>query len=371
MIGKTNCKAAQEQPCEKVNINIQSDSTSFPGATFTVSYGSYSKTYTWTGSVMTIDIPAYVEYTISFGAVANFTAPASITNTAKTGNSRTVDVTYTLAVEKLTVKVSGITSGYVVTVVNATTGATIGTQTTASKTYSIPAGTKYYVKALSVKNYKKPSNSSTYTAVNGNTRTLTMIYAAGHDGTDNPTNGIYIQDTDGYFHIPDSWDGVYTPNGVAVITDNCSFVIALEDAHNSTCQWGSKGVLVSGITTEEWDADAVGDYDGETQTTNILNELGNSSSTDDAPAAYYCRAYIFPNGKKGYLGASGEWHKAHINREAIISALIKCGGVALSGLYWTSTQYSAESCWFLSWGSNGLSVGYRDRSRSVRSFCSI
>ena len=115
MIGKTNCKAPQERPCEKVNINIQSDSTSFPGATFTVSYGSYSKTYTWDGSIMTIDIPAYVEYTISFDAVADFTTPASITNTEQAGTVLTVDVTYMLAVEKVTVNVSadeGEVSGF-------------------------------------------------------------------------------------------------------------------------------------------------------------------------------------------------------------------------------------------------------------------
>jgi hypothetical protein len=77
------------------------------------------------------------------------------------------------------------------------------------------------------------------------------------------------------------------------------------------------------------------DYDGEVQTTVILSELGNNSSA--APAAYYCRAFTFPNGKKGYLGAAGEWWAAFNNKVAIESALSKCGGSAAKYYYWTST----------------------------------
>lgn len=367
MIGKTNCKAAQEQPCEKVNINIQSDSVSFPGATFTVSYGSYSKTYTWDGSVMTIDIPAYVEYTISFGAVANFTAPASITNTAKAGNSRTVDTTYTLAVEKLTVKVSGITSGYTITVVNATTGATIGTQTTASKTYSIPSGTKYYVKGSGVNGYMSPNNSSTYEAIAGGIRTVTMKYVA-HSGTTNPTNGVYIQDTDGFFHTEAEWGGSYIANGVAVITENCRFVMALEDAYDSNCQWSSSDTEVTGINATSL-SNAQNDYDGEDHTDAIIEQLGYSPYL--AAPAYYCRAYTFPNGKKGYLGAAGEWQVALNNKSAIKSALEKCGGTLMNHLYWTSTQGGSPNALYMHWGGEFINFTTKDSYNFVRAFCSI
>ena len=368
MIGKTNCKAAQQQPCEFVNITIQSDSSPFSGATFTVSYGDYSKTYTWDGSTMTVEIPAYVEYTVSFGDVDKFTTPASVTNTAQSGNSRTVDVTYTLAVEKLTVKVSGITSGYTVSVVNATTGATIGTQTTASKTYSIPAGTKYRVQGSSVGGYITPSISSTYTAVIGGTRTVTMTYVA-HSGTMTPGYGVYIWDTDHYFHTEDGWDGTYTANGVAVITHNCQFIIALEDAAYTQCEWGSYGTTVSGITTTTDSSVAKTDRNGEAQTTKILSELGNSSSIDDAPAAYYCQAYTFPCGAKGgYLGAAGEWQVAADNKAAITSALSKCGGTAMNDCYWTSTQCNSNNSWYMSWEYEELISDNKGYGNYVRAF---
>lgn len=231
MIGITNVVNKKASEVEKVNLTLQTDQSSHAvlnGVNFTLSYGNYTKSYTWDGSAITIEVPAYLTYTITFGGVANYTTPASITYTAQTGNSRTVNAVYTIQKETVTVKCSGLSSGFTLTVKNADTGATIGSQTTTSQSYQIPAGTKYYVTASTVSGYNKPANSSTYTAVANGTRTVTMTYTVAHEGTKNPTNGVWIQDTDGYCHTVSAWSGKYKPNGVAVVTNNARFVMKSE-----------------------------------------------------------------------------------------------------------------------------------------------
>lgn len=168
------------------------------------------------------------------------------------------------------------------------------------------------------------------------------------------TNGVYIQATDGLLYTEADWDGTKTPNGIAVITDNCRFVMALTDAHTSSCQWGGYGTEVSSIVTTTDESTAMTDYDGDLNTTAILGQLGDSSSA--APAAYYCHSYTFPDDSTGYLGAAGEWQAALDNKDAITSALSKCGGTSMSGYYWTSTQYSSTSSWYMY-----LNVEYLDR----------
>lgn len=181
--------------------------------------------------------------------------------------------------------------------------------------------------------------------------------------------GVYIEDVDGYLYTEDEWDGSKTVNGIAVLTDNCRFVMALEDAYASTCSWGSSGTTVSGTTTTTNRSVAMADYDGEAQTTAILSELGNSSRA--APAAYYCRAFTFPNGKKGYLGAAGEWKAAIDSKAAIVSALSKCGGSTMDSYYLTSTQYSSDYCWHMEWETEILISNYKGLSRSVRAFTTL
>jgi hypothetical protein len=47
--------------------------------------------------------------------------------------------------------------------------------------------------------------------------------------------GVFIEDIDGNLYTEAEWDGSKTANGVAVVADNCEFVMALEDAHTSNC----------------------------------------------------------------------------------------------------------------------------------------
>lgn len=318
-----------------VNLTLQTDQSSHTvlnGVNFTLSYGNYTKSYTWNGSTITIEVPAYLTYTITFGGVANYTTPASITYTAQAGNSRTVNAVYTIQKETVTVKCSGLSSGFTLTVKNATSGVTIGSQTTTSKSYQIPAGTKYYVTASTVSGYNKPANSSTYTAVANGARTVTMTYTVAHEGTKNPTNGVWIQDTDGYCHTVDAWSGKYTPNGVAVITNNCQFVVALENAVPGYEYWANGDISVPYDMTLYTDDPniAIADYNGETYTNKILSFL-----TGDGHASAYCAKFVFPNGKKGYLGSVGEWCAVLDNEPKVELALNKFGHSLLSGSYFT------------------------------------
>lgn len=120
MKGKTNCKAVKSLPCELVNIRLvsnQSEHDDLIGATFSVSYESFSEEYTWDGSEMTLQIPAHVEYSVSFGDVEGYKTPDSETRVAVEDNAYTVEAEYKC--ELLTVNVgadNGNVSGFKVAV---------------------------------------------------------------------------------------------------------------------------------------------------------------------------------------------------------------------------------------------------------------
>lgn len=185
--------------------------------------------------------------------------------------------------------------------------------------------------------------------------------------------GVYIEDVDGYLYTESEWDGSKTPNGIAVLTDNCRFVMALQDAYSSYCSWGGYGTEVSGITTTTDSSTAATDYDGEGNTAAIINALNgtNDGYVDGAPAAEYCRAYTFPNGATGYMGAAGEWQAALDNKDAITSALSTCGGTAMSNYYWTSTQYSSYVSWYMYWNDEFFDYDVKRYYGYVRAFTSF
>ena len=193
-------------------------------------------------------------------------------------------------------------------------------------------------------------------------------------GGSTPTEGIYgvfIYDTNGNLTKPEEWD---TANndlavGVAVIDENCSFVIEKTVSY-STMQWGGYGTKISGIVTTTDSNTAKTDYAGESNTTKIINQLGSGN----APAAEYCRGRTCTvNGTTlhGYLGAAGEWWTAYNNKSAIDSALSKIGGTAINvgaNYHWASTQFNADNAWMLGWG-KGIINGYaKNYGNYVRAF---
>lgn len=238
---------------------------------------------------------------------------------------------------------------------------TIATQTTASATHKIPFGVSYTVSASGVDGFTTPASQS-FTA-NQSVRNLSMVY-------EESELGVFIQGVSGKLYTESEWDSQEIPNGIAVITSNCSFVIALADPIDY-CMWGSRSHRITDITTTSDENVAKTDYDGEAHTTTILNQINSSSSFYNVTASYYCRAYTFPNGKKGYLGAAGEWYAVFDNKNAIESAIIKCGGTSLGKEYWTSTQADMGSAWSMGFYISRLIDRVKESNQYVRSFAAI
>jgi len=161
---------------------------------------------------------------------------------------------------------------------------------------------------------------------------------------------------------------------VAILGDNCKFVVAKEDISTSTIRWGGYGTDISTLTNYTSDTDVATDFDGVNNTTKIIAAIGNSNDGyRDGTAAGDCAAYTFPNGETGYLGAAGEWQVAYQNKEDLNSALTLIGGTTMKKSdYWTSTEYSSTLAWCQWFDSyNVLSYATKYISRYVRAFLAI
>lgn len=190
---------------------------------------------------------------------------------------------------------------------------------------------------------------------------------------------IYIQHIDGMLYTTDQWvSGGYTnnqANGVALVSASTSFVIAKKDAKSLTIKWGGYNKTITDIVTSTSSATAVLDFDGEGNTTKIITQLAgytDSGGVVGAPPAEACAAYVFPNGKTGYMGALGQWQAAYNNKTAVNSAMSLIGGTAIqTSYYWSSTQASATNAWSLHWNYGTLDYNAKNGSCRVRAFASL
>ena len=181
--------------------------------------------------------------------------------------------------------------------------------------------------------------------------------------------GIYILDTDGALTTAANWNTANNSKavGVAVLTDNCRFVIAPEMS-SSILPWGGYGTTISGIVTTSDSSTALKDYAGSSNTDKIIAQLGASN----APAANYCKTYTFKNGKSGYLWSLGEMKAAYDNKSAIDTALSKIGAAAMNtGWHWTSTQYSSSGSWLLDWNDGSVGCYGKIDDGYVRAVCAF
>lgn len=169
--------------------------------------------------------------------------------------------------------------------------------------------------------------------------------------------GLFIQHVDGTLYTIGEWTaGGYAndeANGVAVVNANTSFVIAKECS--SDLGWGANGD-VAGVVTTYTKSNAILDYGGFGNTEKItaaLKDVVGSNGVTGAPAAEYAYNYIFPNGKRGYLGAIGQFRLIFDNQYAITSMFKKIGSkVAFNSTmsrYWSSTLYDQERVWYYSY----------------------
>ena len=187
--------------------------------------------------------------------------------------------------------------------------------------------------------------------------------------------GVYIQHVNGSLHTEAEWTaGGYAnsdANGVALLGSDVSFVIAKQDASSSTLAWGGRGKTITDIVTSKSSAIAVLDYDGIDNTPKIIEQCSGYTynGVTGAPAAEACAAFIFPNGKKGYLPALGEMQCVCNNKTAVASAMTLIGGTTImTNSYWSSTQYDSSNSWGLYYNSDSLNnygktnSGYRARA---------
>lgn len=316
----------------------------------------------WAGEALSFNIPDGTEYTIEYSDITNsegnkmYTTPATETYTAVGNEIRTLSRYYNS--EKLTVNVSGVSSGFTVTVNGQN-------QTTTSKTYYIPYDTAYTISASSVKGYNTEISESSVTA-SQQTRTVTVTYTK-------IANGIYIYDNTGILTAVESWDTSNNSSaiGVAVISDNCFFVIG--KTQRGTMHWSRKlyGTEVSGILTTPDSSIAKTDYAGEANSAIVR---GLTSGEDNAFNWAYDNT-ITVNGTilYGYIGAAGEWQTAYNNKSSIDSALSKIGGTAieLDGYYWTSTQRSSDFAITFGWRNGYVSYDSKDGGDSIYDSCAF
>ena len=191
--------------------------------------------------------------------------------------------------------------------------------------------------------------------------------------------GVYIQHVDGSLHTESEWTaGGYAnsdANGVAILSETVpAFVIAKEDASSSALKWGGYGKTVPDIVTTTSSATAILDYDGSGNTPKIIEYLAgtNDGYVDGAPAAEACAAFTFPNGKKGYLPALGEWGSASNNKTAVVSAMTLIGGTAIiPNYYWSSTQYDGNYSWGRNWDTGYVSSNGKYGYYRVRAFAAL
>ena len=170
--------------------------------------------------------------------------------------------------------------------------------------------------------------------------------------------GVFIEDIDGGLYTQNEWDGSKIPNGVAVLADNCRFVVYGYYYQNSLFDYQGSilynaSYLDSSYPTFGYN-DKTTDYNGKSNTDRICSIEG----LDSWSIAVKCRNTVFPNGQNGYLASAGEWNELINNLDEVNIALTKAGMRLLdsySNMYWlTSTCYITGSAQYAQFWACGM-----------------
>jgi hypothetical protein len=194
-----------------------------------------------------------------------------------------------------------------------------------------------------------------------------------------PSNGTYIYDTDGKFTSVSSWKTSNNSKavGVAIINDNCKYVIAKNDIGVAERFGGTINGRGGGILFDSLESpDAYKQYcNGYEDTLKIVSSYSGTDYNGRVnTAAHDCYNYIFPNGERGYLGSSGEWYVIYDHGNSTVNnALTKIGGTAfVSDKYWTSTGAGlGASMYRLTFSSGSLGAGSYGNKYYIRPFLKI
>lgn len=330
------------------------------GTTIQIRYSGITKNMIWDQTAIngnSIKIPTGVECTITPGSLSEYKSPEAKSITPIEPTVREEFIYQTEVVTVIVNTDNSIScSGQKITI--------NGTEYTYSNPISIkiPHGTSYSVSVNSKAGFTSPDTQS-FTA-NQVSRTITMTYLE-------IKRGIFILDTSGNLVRRSDWSASNNSKavGVAVLSDNCKFVISPSENTSNTAWIFAYDSTISGIVTTTNAATAKQDYAGNSNTDKIMAQAGSGK----APAANYCRGITFKHGKKGYLGSLGEWQEAYNNKAEVDACMSLIGGTAISTSYyhWTSTQYSGADAWILNWSDGTVGNLTKADSGRVRAFAAL
>lgn len=326
---------------EVVNLTLttnQATHDALVGKVVHAKYATEDGQYTWEGETLTIKIPKYAAYTVELPEVEGYRKPGNFGYTAVGGNTRNITVSYDT--ELLTVTVSCEVASVDLTGQEITING-VAYQTPSNRTLvvKIPFGKTYDIVASARAGFETPDKLS-FTASQAE-RNVTVVYKK-------ISLGVFILDIDGSLYSKSEWSTSNNINavGVAVLTNNCKFVIAPDGRALSNWSVGSTE-LIAGVTATRDKSIAEKDYKGVQNTANIISKYGTSNTY----AGKVCSSYTFRNGKNGYLGAAGEWKEVYNNKTEINACLSKIGGEQIGeSPAWSSTQYNKDSAWFMNNG---------------------
>lgn len=133
----------------------------------------------------------------------------------------------------------------------------------------------------------------------------------------------------------------------------------------------SSNNLSSDITT--WTSGtALGDFNGKANTAALLAASDTDSYTTYANMATWCRIFNqTATENQGYtdwyIPACGQLSLMYLNMTAINNALTKIGGQTISsGSYWSSSEYSSRSGWYVGFNNGSVGDYYKYGSTRVR-----
>lgn len=313
---------------------------------------SYGDTNVQISNGQSIAIPVGTEVTITFPEVEGYKTPEVITFTNEGG---LVEKSAIYLTEVVTVTLSAFNGSSV----NGQKVTINGQQYTYSMpvTVKIPFGTTYTVSVNEKTGFITPGQKQ-FTAEQVS-RSVTMTYLE-------IKRGVFILDTDGNLIKRSEWSSSNNSKavGVAVLSENCEFVIAPTPKFLSK-YWCPSYTYISGVTTTSSQLEAQADYKGIENSAAIVAVAGSNNY-----AAAYCQEYLFKNGKKGYLGSCGEWQEAYNNKAEINACMSLIGGDEISGnnFHWTSTQYDRDNAWVLRWDDGIVDYSGKEQYRWARAF---
>jgi len=156
-------------------------------------------------------------------------------------------------------------------------------------------------------------------------------------------------------------DSSKTAIGVVVVDNE----IIMSKPKTSTMTWASTSTDVSGLTNYSSADTAKGDYIGKQNTAAIV--AAYSSDTISNNAAKYCNSYSTAGTSAGqwYLPAAGEIVDFVSGNYATLARAFSKLGVAISGTFWSSSEYDNSNAWVVDSYNGYVSTYDKDNNNSV------